>query len=274
MFSWAAHDQRLEQAHEDILASGALAGLSGECQDWLRNYRAKSTFVSQVGQDWFLYVNFFRGKRNGVFLDIGANQPREWSNSFFFEQCLGWTGICVEANPAFAHGFHGTRRCAFENVCISNASEPMVFKPDGYVGHVVGNGGDADAGGRGGGGGGEIVVPCTSIDKLLAKHGITHVDFMSIDIEGFEMTALTPFPSSAPIDVIVMETFWSTSHMRWKMMDNGYWLMGDVGMVDDVFVRMDKPPAAPSNQGSQRHAHYRLLQNTQKQTGACINGKP
>ncbi len=57
-------------------------------------------FHSQVGQDRFLLENFFRGKRGGVFVDIGAYDGETFSNSLFFERTMGWTGLCVEPLPS------------------------------------------------------------------------------------------------------------------------------------------------------------------------------
>jgi hypothetical protein len=57
-------------------------------------------FFSRVGQDRFLFDHFFHGKRDGVFVDVGANDGEQFSNSLFFERTLGWRGLCVEAQPA------------------------------------------------------------------------------------------------------------------------------------------------------------------------------
>ena len=38
----------------------------------------------------------FKNKRDGFFLDIGANDGITLSNSYFFEKELGWKGICFE----------------------------------------------------------------------------------------------------------------------------------------------------------------------------------
>ena len=59
-------------------------------------------FYSQVGQDRFLLENFFRGRRGGVFLDIGAYDGETLSNTLFFEKTMGWTGLCVEPLPSAA----------------------------------------------------------------------------------------------------------------------------------------------------------------------------
>lgn len=57
-------------------------------------------YYSQIGQDQYYIENISKKKRNGIFLDIGANDGIHTSNTATLEFELGWTGICVEANPS------------------------------------------------------------------------------------------------------------------------------------------------------------------------------
>ena len=41
----------------------------------------------------------FKGRRDGVYLDIGCNDGITGSNTYFFRHFLNWTGVCVEADP-------------------------------------------------------------------------------------------------------------------------------------------------------------------------------
>ncbi len=59
-------------------------------------------FYSQAGQDQFLFEHFFRGKRNGVFVEVGAFDGEQFSNTLFFERVMGWKGLCVEPSAAFS----------------------------------------------------------------------------------------------------------------------------------------------------------------------------
>jgi FkbM family methyltransferase len=56
-------------------------------------------YYSQIGQDQYFIENISKGKKNGIFLDIGANNGIFESNTAALEFEYGWTGICVEANP-------------------------------------------------------------------------------------------------------------------------------------------------------------------------------
>lgn len=58
-----------------------------------------SKYYSQIGQDQYFIEHISKGKRDGVYLDIGANDGIFDSNTAALEFDYGWTGICVEANP-------------------------------------------------------------------------------------------------------------------------------------------------------------------------------
>jgi hypothetical protein len=55
---------------------------------------------SQAGQDVFVRKVLVEGMgiTNGTFLDVGANHPIDWSNTYELER-LGWTGFLFENEP-------------------------------------------------------------------------------------------------------------------------------------------------------------------------------
>ena len=55
---------------------------------------------SQAGQDTFVCA-VLNNKKNGKFLEIGANHPMNISNTYMLEKALGWTGLMVEYDPKF-----------------------------------------------------------------------------------------------------------------------------------------------------------------------------
>ena len=50
---------------------------------------------SQDNQDYIVYENFFKNKKDGFFCDIGGNHPLKINNTLYFEE-LGWSGIAFE----------------------------------------------------------------------------------------------------------------------------------------------------------------------------------
>ena len=74
------------------------------------------SYYSQFEQDKFVYENYFQGKINGYFVDIGAHNGIEFSNSKFFED-IGWDGICIEPNPIIFEQLQSVRKCK----CVKKA---------------------------------------------------------------------------------------------------------------------------------------------------------
>ena len=54
---------------------------------------------SQMNQDIILDQHFFKGKTNGVFVEVGALDGVSGSNTYFFEKERNWRGILIEPNP-------------------------------------------------------------------------------------------------------------------------------------------------------------------------------
>ena len=48
----------------------------------------ESKFYSQCKQDQFVYETFFKDKKDGFFVEIGADDGITFSNTLFFEELL------------------------------------------------------------------------------------------------------------------------------------------------------------------------------------------
>ena len=55
---------------------------------------------SQDGEDVYAFLHFFYGNRGGSFLEMGALDGLLYSNTYAFDQVLGWKGVLIEASPA------------------------------------------------------------------------------------------------------------------------------------------------------------------------------
>ena len=57
----------------------------------------------------WLFDNIFKTyalqNKKGFYIDSGANEWRYNSNTFFYDVCLGWDGLCVEPNINYHGGF-------------------------------------------------------------------------------------------------------------------------------------------------------------------------
>ena len=121
----------------------------------------------------------------------------EHSNTFFFENFLGWYGLLIEANPKEQGNIVMDRPAS----AVVNGA--ICEKQGGTVTFF-----DANLGGWGGmktsydtqrladtkTNGTEFEVPCHRLDSLVNYFKISQVDFMTVDTEGSELTALMTFP--------------------------------------------------------------------------------
>ena len=152
---------------------------------------------SQLGADLIAYA-LHKGKKDGFYVDIGAHNGVDISNSLLFEN-LGWRGFCVEANPKTFERLRKNRKCDCYNLAVFSKN----------VGKMRLATTSADAldslevnltpkhkkrmqfeGGRD-----EnlqfVEVQSASFGEIMAKYpSITHIDFMSLDIEGGEFEVL------------------------------------------------------------------------------------
>ncbi len=108
-------------------------------------------FQSQFGQDLHVFYNHFLRygpKYRGVFVDLAAAWPKGGSNSYFFEKCLGWRGLCIEAHPHRASLLRAERSCTVVEYAVTATDyEDVFFQVPNHTGtnHVVlggPNGGD------------------------------------------------------------------------------------------------------------------------------------
>ena len=143
----------------------------------------------------------FKGMCNGTFAEIGANDGKTHSNTKFFEESLGWTGLCVEPNPlAFKKLRQERPDCINVEGGISTESGTMEFlQLEGYTAQLSGwvesidpvmaqriDREQAEHGGTR-----KIIrVPSYRLDSLFIKHKFRHIDFLSIDVEGAELEAV------------------------------------------------------------------------------------
>jgi FkbM family methyltransferase len=143
-------------------------------------------------EEWAIR-DFFQDRRDGVFLDVGANHYMHDNNTYFLESKLGWSGVAVDALEEFAAGYTAHRpRTRFVAAFASDVPNrsTQLFVPDGNKGVASSN---KEFTVREGTPGKPRTVPTTTLDVLLEQAGIQALDFMSMDIELAEPLALKGF---------------------------------------------------------------------------------
>ncbi len=152
------------------------------------------TYYSQHGED-FLINKIFKGKTTGYYVEIGCLDGIEFSNTYFFER-IGWKGVCIEAHQDFIVALKKNRAKAFVVHCAVGElnKESVTFYANklgslstldktqedrwktNYKDYFYGFD--------------EQKVPMRTLTSIFDDLQIQAIDFISLDIEGYEVQAL------------------------------------------------------------------------------------
>ena len=159
------------------------APVTGKCfAEWER--------ASQLHQD-MQALEYLGCKKDGFYVDIGANDGKQISNTFVMDTQFSWKGLCVDPFPANME----QRSCSVLREVVSNATgDKIQFEHKGGEDQrdVLGGMKDTiDPDGRHGAESTLFNFTTVSMTDLLDKnHAPTVLDFVSIDVEGAEVLVL------------------------------------------------------------------------------------
>ena len=155
--------------------------------------------MSQIAQDRFVLFALGERRSKGYFVEFGATDGCELSNTYLLERDFGWSGIVAEPNPAYQAALRRNRRCSISDECVwSRSGETLPFKVvDSYPPlSTIAEYQNADQHDRSQAT--TIEVPTISLNDLLQRHGAPRqIDYISIDTEGSELAILEAFDFSA-----------------------------------------------------------------------------
>jgi FkbM family methyltransferase len=158
-------------------------------------------FHSQDKQDEYLENNVFKGFKGGFFMDIGANDGVTLNNTLYFEEQHGWTGINVEPIKSVYDKLVGERpKCININCAVSNKDGIAEFLCNkGYTEMISGLIDTFDdrhlkrltAENAMHGSSTELIrVETRRIETICDEHKISHIHYLSIDVEGAEFDVI------------------------------------------------------------------------------------
>lgn len=179
---------------------------------------------SQYGQDKFIYDSFKNIlPEKGYFVEFGARDGLEDSNSFFFDRLLHYDGILVEAVPRdfsrlvtnrgrkgiftyhglvcakndpqkektfiFDENLEGLGMLAGQNAEENKLKLKTMAAERTQTSNII-----------------EIKLPCLDIQDIILRNGIKSVTLMSVDCEGCELAVLETFDfHKTSVSIILVE---------------------------------------------------------------------
>lgn len=181
---------------------------------------------AQLCQDLFALIenNY---KKNGFFVEFGATNGLDLSNTHLLEKEFSWKGILAEPAKKWHEKLKENRKCTIETTCVWNKSDAEIEFYEGEVGELstIDEFRNSDSHNRQNGK--TYKVKTISLVDLLKKYNAPNeIDYLSIDTEGSEYDILANFNfSDYKINVITVE------HNYTKMREKIYTLLTQNGYV-------------------------------------------
>lgn len=220
--------------------------------------RTKVTrMFSQFGQDAFV-VSMLEGMRNGFFVEAGAYDGVQGSNTLLLEQSYGWSGICVEPNDREFARLVRNRACRCVHTCLYDRETEIEFVEDAASGSGILAGYHPaqlefvtsaykvplDSSGRPK----TVIKPTRTIKSVLDECSAPRViDYFSLDTEGSELAILRSFPfDEYSIRLLTVEHCWLPNRERiQELLESRRFHRAETLGIDDCYVGPRGSPRPP-----------------------------
>jgi len=176
-------------------------------------------YYSQCEEDVYLNKYIFKNKRNGVYIELGALDGVLYSNTKFFEDSLNWTGILIEPHPNKFKVLEANRPNNFLfNDLVSCHKDPLEFRyfvnqhaavsgvENTLSQHHFDNYFESNNEWNKSLPQNKMFIQPKSLTDIVSSTRLTHIDLLSLDVEGHELEVLKSWDFSVPIDIILIET--------------------------------------------------------------------
>ncbi|HUA38783.1 MAG TPA: FkbM family methyltransferase [Candidatus Sulfopaludibacter sp.] len=151
----------------------------------------KSPILEEIIEKQLVW-EFFGRRRDGFFVEVGANDPHSGSQTWLLEQ-NGWRGVLVEPQAVLSEKLRSERKNSkvFQVACSRPEKEG-----EGSL-HIGAHSGISTLEQQTDSHGAQFIgterVKITTLDKVLSEAGATTIDFLSLDVEGHEIEVMHGF---------------------------------------------------------------------------------
>lgn len=202
-----------------------------------------TNYFGQGQEDKQIYEKLFKNYKmigQKYYMELGALDGVTYSNTKFFEDTLGYTGLLIEPSPeSFLKLCRNRPNNILSNALVSNINKPLEFTTsriqavnsvkltepsnfhDAYYRHEK----DAMC---------VKIIPST-LDHIMSASEIKRFDFVSLDVEGHELNVLDSFSFKIPTVVWMIETLCNKTKIISKMESQNFEYVCDIN-CDSVFI--------------------------------------
>lgn len=154
---------------------------------------------SSRGEDAVILRTFFSDKngklinmKDATFLEVGAYDGITESNTWFFENCLNWNGILIEAQPkAFKEISRNRPLTLFKkNYGVCSKTKKINISDQGTASKISDRG---------------KTIECLPISKIINETKKDRIDFFSLDVEGNEPEVISTLGKGISYGVVMIE---------------------------------------------------------------------
>ncbi len=200
-----------------------------------------SNSQSQIGQD-LVALSTFPKTHGGFFVEFGATNGIDGSNTHLLEKEFGWTGILSEPARKWKNDLSKNREAVIDFRCVYDQSGTnLKFREASGGLSTISSFADFDEHALARRQSVEYNVQTVSLDDLLSEHKApSHIDFLSIDTEGSELLILSAFDfSKYSFGFICVEHNFTENRAQIQdlLVSNGYrQVYPELSEFDDWFV--------------------------------------
>jgi FkbM family methyltransferase len=197
-------------------------------------------YYSQSKEDVYLNTQYFKNKKNGTYVELGAVDGVLYSNTKFFQDTLNWKGILIEPSPNMFSLLKKNRPndLVFNEIVSSYTSE-LEFKVSKKHPAVSTLAMSQLKNWRFGSTTSIYIKPRT-LTSIIKSTDILYIDLLSLDVEGHEYEVLQSWDFSVPIYLILIEQLEANKDKnklcREILEKNGYRYVESIAGDNDIYI--------------------------------------
>jgi FkbM family methyltransferase len=155
--------------------------LPAKFKTFLKKFR-KFNSINNLDKKLLKYLNF----KDGFYIECGANDGVNQSNTWYFEKILNWKGILIEPNKTSFLNLKNNRssKNIFKNVALvsedfKNKNKEIYLSDNNLKSKLTNNNNPLNQ-----------KVVTETLNNILKELNVNKINFFSLDVEGYEEEVL------------------------------------------------------------------------------------